>query len=195
MFLINSCTSAFEHSSFCQYFNLSHSDFIKQRDTVAWAPACIPLQSPSSWSLNTLNSILTIPFSSTGLPPLLLSNYTSAQQPVPLPDWNHIPSSHDIVTISTGFRPDLPANLKLRFHKDKSETSKKERWAYTEEQRAQASKAVVPKNFEEFKKKVISLTLYFNQLKIVQQLITLLSLGKRYNLKRWIRLDPGLLEQ
>ena len=68
------------------------------------------------------------------------------------------------MTISTGFRPDLPANLKLRFHKDKSEESKQEHWVYTEEQRAQVSKAVVPKDFEEFKKKVTSLTFYYNQL-------------------------------
>ena len=133
---------------------------------IAWAPACVPLQSSSSWSLNSLNSILTIPFSPTDLPPLLSSYATSTDQPLPLPDWNHIPQSPNIVTISTGFRPDLPANLKLRFPKDKSETSKKARWDYTEEQRAYAAKAAEPKAFEDFKKKVKSFIHRYNQLKL-----------------------------
>jgi len=129
-----------------------------------WAPACIPLQSSSSWSLNSLNSILTIPFLLTGHPPLLATGSTSTGQPLPLPDWNHIPQTSDIVTITTGFRPDLPANVKLRFPKDKSENSKREHWEYTEEQRALAAKATEPKDFEDFKKKVILFNLYYNTL-------------------------------
>ena len=133
----------------------------------AWAPACIPLQSSSSWSLNSLNSIITIPFSLTNLPPLLSLEPTSAEQPLPHPDWNHIPSSPDIVTIPTGFRPDLPANRNLRFRKDKSEESKNERWDFTEEQRKFAAGAIEPKDFTDFKEKVKPLMIYYKSLKII----------------------------
>ena len=132
------------------------SDFVKQRDLTAWAAACIPLQSPSSWSLNSLNSILTIPFSFTNIPPLLSTNSppTDASQPLPEPNWNRIPQSSEIITISTQFRPDLPANKKLRFPKDKSDSSNLQRWNYTEEQRKEAKNAAIPKDLEDIQNRV-----------------------------------------
>jgi hypothetical protein len=130
------------------------SDFIKERDTIAWGPASIPLQTSSSWSLNSLNSILTLPFSFTNIPPLLSSTSSLTAQPLPEPDWNHIPPSPHMITLSTQFRPDILANSKLRFPKDKSEESKIARWNYTEEQRQLAATASVPRDFAEFKQRV-----------------------------------------
>jgi hypothetical protein len=59
-----------------------------------------------------------------------------------------------MITHSTQFQPNILANSKLMFPKDKSEESKIARWNYTEEQRQLAATASIPRDFAEFKQRV-----------------------------------------
>ena len=104
--------------------------------------------------MNSLNSLLSLPPNAIGFPPLLSSTTPTTHQPLPLPDWDHIPLIPGVIKIQTGFDPRLPSNDQLKFSKEKTAAATEERWRFTQEQRQLAEAAFVPKDFQDFKTKV-----------------------------------------
>ncbi|PPQ99501.1 hypothetical protein CVT26_008394 [Gymnopilus dilepis] len=117
-----------------------------------------------------------VPFTANAAIPPLLARHVPEEDAIsiPLPRWNSIPDLPDIVTINTGFCPDLPSNTRVEF----SRLSEEDRFALTEELRGLAAKAKSPKDLEDFTKKLKA------QLKN----------GKRKVKTQWLRLASSILD-
>lgn len=142
------------------------SDFIKERDLIAWHPACIDLVPKDTWTIDCLRPLLPEPF-------LVFDE-----------------SPMDIILIKTNYKPFLKWNTTTTYPKDNDG-----RYKFTEKQRKAANMAIRSKDLQDFEDKVRFLFRSKNLLiSFTIQICSQLSNGKRERRTQYTWLDVELID-